>query len=245
MVPRLGAALAWLLAAVPLSADDLVIVTSGTFHPMSEVCLILLPEAYARLGLTVRVIEVPPNRADLMVTSGEGDAFVFSDSRYPLSHPGALLVPVPIGYDEIVVFSRSASFKVLGWDSLKPFTIGFLKSMWIVEDHLAGFKAEPANQPDLVLLKLAAGRTDLAVMPSALGLSLLQKHPEITVKVLQPPLETVPLYHFVAAKNAALVPRLAAVFRAMAAEGRIRAVTEQVYRKWNLPPPISVLAGSR
>jgi polar amino acid transport system substrate-binding protein len=243
MSPRFGAALlTWfLLAPASIPAEDLLILTQGALHPMAEVCQIILPEAYQRLGFTVKFIQVPPNRADAMINSGEADAFIFSDRWYTQNHPGTVEVPVPVGYDALTVYSRSATFEVKGWASLKPYRVGFLKGMWVVEQHMDQLQGESANRPDLVLLKLNAGRTDLAVLPAALAAGVLANQPIPEIKTLAPPLEIVPLYHILAAKDAALSLRLAAVLRDLEAEGKIFAATTKVYSRWHLrsyQPPV-------
>lgn len=216
--------------ATPAAALSVIVIdTSGEFHPMSQVCATILPEAYRRLGYRLMLRDVPPIRADMEVNRGEADGFVFSDDRYLTTHPGSVRVDYPLGSDDIMVFSKGPVFPVEGWKSLGPYLVGYLKGMWVVEEEVRGVRSNPSNTPPQVFQMLESGRVDVAVMPYGLGLASLRTLGFKDIRVLQPAVTKVLLYHFLAAKNAALAPKLARIFKDMDQEGLLKRAIDRAY----------------
>jgi len=146
---------------VPVMAQNkIIIVTPGYDHPMAQVAAKILPEAYKELGYTVEFQELPPERSLKAFDEGRVDAYIFSDAEFKENHPGAVLVNEPIGTDDIVVFTKRKDMVVKGWESLKPYVIGYQISMAVVENNTAtGFKREPSQNPPQAFQKLAADRS--------------------------------------------------------------------------------------
>lgn len=238
--------LAFFIGGFPVfSLPEIVIDVSGYFHPMSQVCGIILPEAYRRLGYHLVFRDVPPNRADVEVNQGRSDGFVFSDDLYLASHPGSVKVDYPLGSDDIMVFTKGPAFQVGGWKSLTPYLVGYLKGMWVVESNLGGLRSDPANTPPQVFQMLEAGRSAVAVMPYSLGLASLRSLGITDIRVLRPPLKKVLLYHFLAAKNASLAPKLAKILEEMDKQGLLRRAIEEVYVKYRQEDAPSPSASSK
>jgi len=196
---------------------------------MSQVCTAILPEAYRRLGYRLVIRDVPPIRADMEVNRGEADGFVFSDDLYLSTHPGSVKVDYPLGSDDILVYTKGRVFPVDGWKSLTPYVVGYLKGMWVVEEKVRGLRSNPSNTPPQVFQMLESGRTDVAVMPYGLGLASLRSLGFTDIKTLRPAVTKVLLYHFLSAKDAALAPKLARIFKDMDEEGLLRRAVEQAY----------------
>jgi polar amino acid transport system substrate-binding protein len=206
----------------------LVIATPGFDHPISQVAAKVLPEAYKKLGYDVEFQTLPPQRAINMLEDGSVDAYIFSDISLIKDSPKGVQVNTPIGFDDIVVFTKRADITVTGWDSLKPYSLGYMVGMSVIESHIKGMKTDPAQNPAQAFQKMDAGRTDVVVMPRGVGLMMIKNLKLKGLNVLDPPLEKVALYHFLSAKQAALAPKLAAVLADMTKSGQLKTITDQV-----------------
>ncbi len=182
-------------------------------------------EAAADSGISVEFKDYPPNRAGMLFDNGDVDGFLFSDIDFEKQHPGAVRVAEPLGVDEIAVMTVGPVFRVNGWSSLKPYRIGYLHGMLVVENNLRGMRTDGANDALQVFEKLKVGRIDLIVLPRYLHDAYESRFPE--VRVLEPPLERVELFVFLTAKNAALAPLLADSLANMKKSGRFAEIVAQ------------------
>jgi len=213
------------LLAVPLAArETIMIATPGFDHPTAIVAREILPAAYTALGFDVEFAVLPPSRALAYFDDGAVDAFIFSDSHFIADRPGAVPVRPAIGNDDIVVFSM-APLKIEGWLSLRHLAVGHLVGMHVVERGLAsvpGIRAEPAQDMNQAFQKLQAGRSDAVVVPRGAGLMAVKDLRFTDIRVLDPPLEAVPLYHYLGPRRASLAQALSTELRRLADSGRLR-----------------------
>lgn len=191
----------------------------------------ILTEAYDKIGYRAEFPVYPPNRMIASFKSGETDAMLIAESSFSDLYPGVILIGTVIWNDELVVFSKSP-LPVRGWESLKPYRIGYISAMLIIEKHLgAGFITFPVGNPVQLFKMLDAGRTDAVVtsravgdfMISTLGLSGISRTGET--------LAYVPNYHFVSKNYADVARKLSVVLEEMERSGRIAEITDATLAK--------------
>jgi polar amino acid transport system substrate-binding protein len=173
-------------------------------------------EAYRRIHLAVQFREVPATRALAEAASGQVDGDLARIDGVNAQYPDLVQVRVPIASFNAVVVARDTRFQPHGWESLRPYTIGYHRGILFAERALRGMRTDAAPTNELVLRKLLSGRTDLAVLPEQDARALVADMPGLVI--LQPPVERVQLYHYLNKKHAALVPALEAALRAMQAQ---------------------------
>lgn len=212
--------------------EKVIIVTPGFDHPLSQVARIILPEAYKTLGYDVEFKVVPPNRAYLELDEGTADGFVMADEGITREHPSAVIVPASFGTDDFYVFSKRNDLKIANWDSLKAYSVGYMSSMTPVEVHLKGVKSHPGQEISQVFAMLAAGRTDLVVMPKGVGMMMIKNMKLKDVHIIGPSLESVKIFHVVAGKRSDLAPKLAMEIIRLTKSGRLGEVTDQVFSEF-------------
>lgn len=188
----------------------------------------VLTSAYRKLGITLVLKELPAARA--LAESSEGAVDGEFQRRDGLSsmYPNLVQVMVPINWLDICVFTRDVNFKPHGWESLRPYRIGYHHGILAIEEGTKGMNVDPADTNELVLRKLLAGRTDIAVMTSIDGQLLIHDMNEKSIHMLSPPIVHLQLYHYLNKKNAGVAVRLEKVLRAMAADGSIAAIRQRV-----------------
>ncbi|MBU1170136.1 MAG: transporter substrate-binding domain-containing protein [Proteobacteria bacterium] len=225
-----GLLVASLWVSSVFAQSKMIVVAPGFDHPLSLVAQRVLLEIYKKAGVDVKFETFPPKRASAMFNLGKVDGFIFSDALFIKTHPGGILIYPPIGFDDIVAFTKKNDITINGWDSLKPYSIGYMYHMVVVEDHVKELNSRGVQNPIQAFKKLDAGRsdTDIVVMPRIVGLKMIKILKLEGIKVLEPAIERVPLYHVVSAQNADLAPALGAALAEMVKSGKLKTITDNV-----------------
>lgn len=222
----LGCAVLGVLPALG-SAQTLPVMTLSTLDgndPAATVAELVLREAYRRLGRAVKVQRLPGERALMYANAGRTDGELYRKLGLERQYPNLVIVPVPLLTFELVIFSRGTSFTVNGWESLRPFTLGFVRGNKIAEENTRGMRVEPVPNLELAFNKLVMGRTDLVLSHRASGMAVVRRLKLEGITMLEPPLASFPAYHYVNIKHAALVPELTRVLRQMQADRTIERI---------------------
>lgn len=196
--------------------------------PATDIAEQVLREAYHRLGMGLEVVRLPAERALLSANDGVVDGELYRKVGIERDYPNLMIVPVPLLTYEIVIFTLGTSFVVSGWESLRPFTIGFIRGIKIVEQNTQGMRIEPVGTMMQALQKMTMGRTDVVVGNRASGLAVARSLKLADIRVLQPPLATFPVFHYVHKKHEALIPKLSAVLLQMQKEKAIERIQKSI-----------------
>ncbi|QTA85079.1 substrate-binding periplasmic protein [Desulfonema magnum] len=208
-------------------AREKLVLTTLDSHLNAVVGVNILREAYQRIGIQIETKILPAERALHMANKGKFDGEVIRIREVQELYPNLRRVPVPVIAMEGVVFTKDVTFDVTGWESLKPYTIGILIGSKFIEKGTRGLTVEAVPTYKQVLLKLNAGRTDVAVMARTNGLIELRKLNMKGIRVLEPPLVKARLYHYLHKKNEHLIPQIAQVLKNMVEEGRPKEIWDQ------------------
>lgn len=225
------AALLTLLSSRWVGAQAAVIRASTLLEPdpATTVAERVMREAYRRLGLGLEVLSLPGERSLLSANSGEHDAELYRKAGIEQSYPNLLMVPVALQTYEIVAFTKSVPpFVLKGWESLRPYRLGYVKGIKIIEERTAGMQAETVATMLQAFTKLELGRTDLVLANRVSGLATLKAHRLPGVMVLAPPLASFPVFHYLHRRHRALLAPLTAVLRDLERERFIARVQEDV-----------------
>ncbi len=194
----------------------------------------LLTEAYRRLDVAVRFELAPPERSLLRANAGDYDGDVFRVAGMTERYPNLRMVPVPLAQVEFVAFSKRVDFKPRGWESLRAYSLLVQLGIKRVEDATQGMNRTVATTKESMFRMLDADRADLAVDARVQGVRELKKLGLTGIKVLEPALETVPVYHYLHKKHEALVAPLAEALQRMEQQGRSKAIRQQVAEEFGL-----------
>jgi len=201
--------------------------------PATNIATRILTEAYARLGITLKVEVMPGERSLVSANTGITDGELYRKDGIDKLYPNLRVVPIPLMQYEIVAFCRCVPFAVNGWASLKPYRIGFVKGIKIIEQNTVGMQIEPVGTLKQAFLKLELGRTDLVVTNRASGIATLRSEHLNDVIVLQPTLADFPVYHYVSKSYEDLVPKLTEVLLQMKKEGKLERIQREILSEFN------------
>jgi polar amino acid transport system substrate-binding protein len=198
-------------------------------------------EAFKRLGYGFDYNIYPPVRGLIEVNSGrvDGEAFrVKFSERLQKQFPNLIRIPEPVVEVAFAAYSKNPAIGVQGWESLKKkdLLVGYIRGEKMAEENLPKY----VSQQNLIAVTdirqaikmLASGRMNLFLtydqpMESAL------RHEEFGGLDIQRSgtLGRFSLYPYLHKDHSDLVPRLAAVLRAMKADGTFDRLRKQAEKE--------------
>ena len=203
------------------------LVLSSTRNLLAVVSGKVVAEAYQRLGIKVHIDTFPAGRSLIMSNSGDVDGEVYRVKGMEKTYENLVMVPVAVNKVEVVVFAKDVTFSVTGWDSLKPYSIGIRRGSTFVEKKTKGMKVKPVTKIEQLFLMLDLGRNDVIVTSRLAGLKAMKELKIKGIHLLEPPLATKNVYHYLHKKNAHLLPDIKKVLQDMENEGRIKDIRKQ------------------
>jgi len=183
----------------------------------------ILKAVYARLGIELQFVEVPPLRSLRESSEGHVDGEVQRILAVESQYPTLRAVRPSINYIEPSAFVKGRDFKVEGWASIEGMRVGIVRGVGSSEAGTRGMSQVTAVASMEVLMRmLAADRIDVAANDRLSGQLVLRRLGlEAQVRALEPPLQHIPLFHFLHVRHAALLPRVEEVLRGMATSGEL------------------------
>ena len=198
--------------------------------PDIEISRRVLAEAYGRLGIDITIQELPGLRALLYANEGATDGELFRAAGIENEYKNLIRINVPINTVDIVVLTKRLSFEVTNWESLNPYHIGIQSGITFIESKITkieGLKVHRANNSIQLLRMLEKERIDAVVAPRISAIISLVDLGFSTIKILEPPLQSLPLFHYLNIKHKSLVNALETVLRKMEDEGEIQRIREE------------------
>ncbi|MBF0273166.1 MAG: transporter substrate-binding domain-containing protein [Magnetococcales bacterium] len=190
-------------------------------------------ELFARLGMTVEFQQLPAERAVINANRGIDDGDVTRISGMETHYPNLVQVPESVMRYELVLFSRTARFKVTGPEDLQPYDVGIVTGWKIVEWNTT--KAHSVTRVENVtqlFQMLADDRIDLAIIERMTGMMTIKNLEIKDVYILEPPFLVGNWYLYLHKKHQNLVPRLTAEIRRMKEDGSYTKIFESALQNF-------------
>jgi len=198
--------------------------------PDIEISRLVLAEAYGRLGIDITIQELPGLRALIYANEGLTDGELFRAKGIEDEYTNLVQIKVPINTVDVVVITKSFFFEVNGWQSLKSYKIGIQSGITFIESSISnmeGLKVNRVKNISQLLGMLENERIDVVVAPRISALLSLADLKSETITLLEPPLQILPLFHYLNKKHQSLVPELENVLKIMEDEGEIQRIRDE------------------
>ena len=146
-----------------------------------------------------------------------------------------------INYTQGTAFTRSKTVVVEGWNSLRPYKIGYIRGIKFAKRNTRDMDFKSVGNYSNLFKMLTKDRFDIIVSPRLNGLYQMRQLGILGVRELTPAIMRFDLYHNLHHKHVKLVPKISAVFSKMAASGEHEAIRKRVIEvlldraKQNLP----------
>jgi polar amino acid transport system substrate-binding protein len=224
-----------LLASLPVAATaaEALRINTGVGAPYIQADRkgfldLLVPEIFRRVGIEAEAVGYAASeRAMINANNAVDDGMAMRIKGLEAIYPNLLRVEEKIIDNEFVAYSIRHDFKTTGFDSLKPFQVGYIIGWKVFEAPLRSAPSitlvQDANQLFTLLDK---DRADVVLFERWQGNWLVRER-GIPARLLLPPLVTTEMYMYLHKKHAHLLGRVAEALRAAKADGSYRRIHEQ------------------
>lgn len=212
------------LVSPALAVDTLILATrsEALTNRFSEQ---VLTEAYARLNIEVEFVRYPGARSVVEANKGNADGEVARLSVVLKTHKNLRPVPVPLFYSELSAFVRDGyQGDLTSWAALDGSTLATVRGFELVENNLKDQNLTRVDTSEIAIQMLQNNRADVVVLNRLLGILAITKLKAKEIKVYDPPLERLPVFHLLHKKHATLLPKITAELNVMEADGTLSAM---------------------
>lgn len=205
-----------------------------------QVGQLILPVIYKKLGLDITITAMPGKRAMLEAVSGRKDGEIMRIWSYGIEHPETVRVPTPYYQLETVAFYKDgADVDVASTKDLANYSVLKVRGVKHTNNITDGLTSVyDYDDTESMLRALNTSRNSIALTHSADGLFSISKHKLEGIQLINPPLATFPLYHYVHRKNSHLIEGLDKAINAMKDSGELAAVIaaaeEKVFAQYGM-----------
>lgn len=176
-------------------------------------------EMFKRLGIEAETISVPSQRSLINVNQGIDDGNVARIKGIEKKFPNLVRVPEKVIDFEFVVYSSGPEFTVTGWESLRPYGIGYINGWQILEQNVTSTKEIiKLRSPRQLFGMIEKKRIDIIIY-ERWGSLWWVRELDSSAKLLQPIIVKRGLFLYLNKKHAHLVPDLTQALIGMKKDG--------------------------
>lgn len=194
---------------------------------------LLYKELFGRLNIPFEIQALPAERCLTNANEGIDDGDVCRIADLVKSYTNLVRTTEPVMQYQMVLFSRTAQFKVSGPESLKTYDVGIVTGWKIIERnttlHRSRIMLDSAEQ---LFQMLDQGRVEVAVIERTVGMEMVKKLRIAGVHILSPPLLTGEWYLYLHKRHAALIPRIDSELRTMKKDGSYDRIRREVLGRY-------------
>lgn len=195
---------------------------------VTDVYFEFLKIAYAEIGYETTFKKVPIKRAYINVNEGISDGMVISSKDILRFYKNILIIPEPLTTIELVAITCREDIDV---KNLKPYRIGILRGYTITEKKTEKHSRQIVNNHDSLFSMLEANRVDVALAMRRETARFMKKNPQYkNVRIVEPSISRIPLYHSLNKKHEALIPKVTPVIKRLIKEK----VLEKLYEPYEI-----------
>jgi len=201
--------------------------------------------AYAKLGIEARGVRLPAARALAQSAAGVTDGEVHRIDAIKERHPQLLQIPIPVNTLEGVAITCGRDVDTTPPGAISGNRIGIKIGNRYAERLVQGMPSvTPLVDERKLVDMLVAHRLDIVVGDRPWANTLLAAPGTACLRINEPPLVTVPLYHYLHERHRDLVPAVTDALRELRDSGEMRRIVQRVTEdlrkgliEWYQPPP--------
>jgi len=194
---------------------------------------IVLKEAYKRAGIKMKVDRLPGVRSITEANSGDSDGEVVRLQRVLSRYKNLRMVPEFIVLADASIASKNQNIKVTGWDTVKKYSAATVRGYRSIERRLKGQEHVLASNVKSALKLVELDRVEIIVLSKFDILRGLKATGYNDIKIIEPPISRVKLFHMVHKNHEALVPKILAVLKAMKSDGSHERIVDRFLASYN------------
>lgn len=187
----------------------------------------IVREAFKRIGVAVRLVQLPSERALQNVDQGIDDGNYMRIAGLSAAYPNLIMVPEPASEFPFTAFTRDPALRVFAWSDLRGRTVGSVTGWKLVEQRLADVvNPTQVRDEEALFALLGKGRVEVVIAGLHTGQEIIRRNGYKGMHPLLPPLERRDMFIYLHKRHTGLVPRLVKALRQMRQEGVTQRLTK-------------------
>lgn len=196
--------------------------------PLSYSSLQVLKAAYAKLGIRAKGLKLPSARALAQSDAGITDGETHRIKAIEDQHPQLFRIDVAINAVEGLALSCNKPIDTTSLDAIRAYHIGIKTGTRYAERMTEGMPFVTSLPDERQLMKmLLAERLDIVIGDRPWAEAQRETSGRKCLRINEPPLVVIPLYHYLHKRHADLVPEIARVLQQMKDSGEMKAVRQK------------------
>lgn len=192
--------------------------------PSTSLAVALLERAYKRIGVPMETLHVPSSRALMIANTGATDGDLFRIAEVAGELPNLVQVPYPLLRGEVKVATMAPSVQVWNEQTLKRQRIGVRRGVIVAERAAEGARVVKVDTYLQLLRLLEHDRIDMALISDIEGISPIHTRAWHEVRILDAPVRSFTLHHYINLEHSDLAEPLAKALRDMTESGETAAL---------------------
>lgn len=188
---------------------------------------IIVSEALRRLGVNLKLIKLPPERALINVNAGLDDGELSRIAGLEKLYPNLMRVPEKLLDFEFAAFSKDPNIPA-DWGSIRQYSVGHIRGWKFYEHHMKGAGVMlTATSPRQLFQLLDRDRIKIALYARWMGQAQLRQMGIRGVYQLKPILAKREMFIYLNKRHARLVPRIDQALKDLKQEGFYKRIAEE------------------
>lgn len=185
--------------------------------------LCVVQEVYRKFNITTSFWKLPSSRSISLSNTGKFDGELARIEGISKNYENLIIIPIPTLHLKGMAFSKQhTDFTPNGFKSLSAYTVIINSGAMFAKKGTDGFPhVKQIRSYTSVFDMLNRDRGDFAIAPYSNGLGILRRLNLLNIKIHQPPLIEIPLFHYLHRKNRYLVLPIQMELKKMSDSGRI------------------------
>lgn len=186
----------------------------------------IVAEAFRRIGVLVRLVQLPSERALQNANNGIDDGNFPRIAGLSDAYPNLVMVPEAMSTFPCAAFTRDPDLQVATWADLRGRQVAYVYGWKLVERNIAGVEhIQTVRDQEALFALLDKGRAEIVLADLHTGREIIRRNGYTGVRALVPPLASPLMYIYLHKRHADLVPRLAKALREMKSDGSLERLT--------------------
>jgi len=181
----------------------------------------ILTKAYAKAGIKIKNLFLPPEQALESSNSGQSDGELARIKDITKMYPNLVQVPVSLVSVAAFAYSKNHTLKINSWSDLSGHNFTVVKGTKFIEKATKNLQKETVNSFKEAFDRLNRGETEIIIVPKKAAVRIIVQKNYKEIKSVSPALMKVKLYHFVHKKNIHLIPIITPILQKMQDSGEL------------------------
>lgn len=187
----------------------------------------LTREIFSRIGINAKVIRLPSARSIINANEGIDDGVIARTAGMEEKYKNLIMIPVPVVKFKFVAYSLDKKISVNGWDSFKPYSVGYIRGWRIYEKNLPKTKSVTVvNNAEQLFKLLMNNRAELIMFEYYRG-SWWNEHLNANAHIIGSPVAEKDMFMYMHKKHKDLVPKITEAFKAMIEDGTVQKIKDK------------------